>query len=131
MDFLPNWAIDVFKVLGPSAGILLIWWLSHKAGEKRFVIFIDELNTQRTQLIEQIEKERTSQRADRESYAKEFIEIRKQNHENQKALTDLLRIQTAILAKMEPVIENSLETMNKNTIALAVIDNKIDHLKKG
>lgn len=128
MDFLPNWAIDVFKVLGPSAGILLIWWISHKAGEKRFDTFMATLDTQRKELISQIEKERESHRIDRDAYAKEFIEIRNNSHENQKLMTELMRRQTEILARLEPVIEVSLDLLNKNTISLAVIDNKIDHI---
>lgn len=106
MDSLPPWVIDILKVWGPSAAILIIWFVTHKSSEK----------------------ERDAREKERTSVAAEFSQIRKDAAERDKQMVELLRIQTQILARMEPEIELNTKEMLAQGKHLALIQQSIQSI---
>lgn len=125
MDLLPPWVIETFKVLGTSAAFIVIWYLTHKSSERRFDTFMEQLNTEREIHIEQIAKEREAAVNERKAVANEFMEIRKQTHENYLLMSDLLRIQTQILSQIQPMIQSNTTELRQQSTTLALINQQL------
>lgn len=130
MESLPPWVVDLVKVVGTSAIILIIWLISHRSSERRFDKFMDQLDAERKAHINQIEKEREAALQERKAVSAEFMDIRKQSHEYNRLMTDLLRTQTQILAKMEPELENSTKLLHEHSIELALMNQNINNIQK-
>jgi septal ring factor EnvC (AmiA/AmiB activator) len=130
MEALPPWLIDLVKVVGTSAIILIIWLITHRSSERRFDKFMEQLDIERKSHINQIEKEREAATIERKAFSAEFVEIRKQSHENNRLMTELLRTQTQILAKMEPELENNTKLLHDHSVELALMNQNINHLQR-
>lgn len=130
MDMLPPWAIDLVKVLGTSAVLVIIWYLTHKSSERRFDTFMQQLDAERKAHIEQIKEERKAAANERTAVAGEFMEIRKQTHENYLLMSDLLRIQTQILSQIQPLIQDNSKELREQSKSLALINQHLNTIER-
>lgn len=127
---LPPWAIDLVKVLGTSAVLVIMWFISHRSSERRFDKFMEQLEAERNAHMEQIAKERAAAADERKTVANEFMEIRKQAHENNRLTIDLLRVQTQILSRLEPVVEQNREDLQRQTTHMALINQQLQVIER-
>lgn len=130
METLPPWVIDLVKVVGTSALIMVIWFITHRSSERRFDRFMEQLDIERKSHIAQIEKEREAAVQERRAVSNEFMEIRKQSHENNRLMTELLRQQTQILAKMEPELEENTKLLHDHKTQLALMNQHINTIQR-
>ncbi|MBL7998269.1 MAG: hypothetical protein JNL32_06470 [Candidatus Kapabacteria bacterium] len=130
MEALPPWMIDLVKVVGTSAIILVIWFITQRSSERRFDRFMEQLDIERKSYIAQIEKERELSAQERRAVSSDFMEIRKQAHEYNRLMTELLRQQTQILAKMEPELEENTKLLHDHTTLLALMNQHINTIQR-